>query len=126
MKYGYMDFVRTIHMDAAEHPKNIKPSTAGHSIGKWEGDVLVVDTVGFAPGVLGPLMGLMHSGQMHVIERFSVDANARTLTRNYRAEDPLYLKSPFIGVDTMALSGEPLTPYDCVELSGKNNVRPNL
>lgn len=124
IKYGYMDFVRTVRLNMTEHPKNTKPSTGGHSIGHWEGDVLVVDTIGFAPSVLIPIMGLMHSGQMHVVERFSVDPNEGILTRTYRAEDPLYLKGPYTGVDRMALSAEPYVPYNCVELSGKNNIRP--
>jgi hypothetical protein len=118
-----MDFVRTIHMNAA-HPKTIVPTTAGHSTGTWDGDVLVVDTVGFAPGVLIPLSGAMHSNQMHVVERFSVDPNANTLTRAYRVEDPLYVKNPYTGSDVMLLSKEPFVPYNCVELSGKNNLRP--
>lgn len=37
-------------MNLREHPSGIKPTRAGHSIGHWEGDTLVVDTVGFAPG----------------------------------------------------------------------------
>jgi hypothetical protein len=123
-KYGYMDFVRTIHMDVSQHPQKIAPSTGGHSIGKWDGDVLVVDTVGFQPGVLIPIIGLMHSADMHVIERFTVDPNAKTLTREYRAEDPEYLKTPFTGKDFMTLSDEPYSAYNCVELSGKNNIRP--
>ena len=123
LQYGYMDFVRTIHMNAA-HPSTITPTTAGHSVGRWEGDVLVVDTVGFAPSVLIPISGVMHSDQMHVIERFSVDPDRKTLTRAYQAEDPLYLKSPYTGTDVMLLSNEPFVPYNCVELSGRNNVRP--
>jgi hypothetical protein len=107
LKYGYMDFVRTIHMNQAEHPKNITPSRGGHSIGKWDGDVLVVDTVGFSPGVLIPIIGVMYSNQMHIVERFTVDAAAKTLTRTYRGEDPLYLKGPYTGQDVMALSNEP-------------------
>ena len=95
LKYGYMDFVRTVRLNAREHAKNITPSTAGDSIGKWEGDVLVVDTIGLKPSVLIPIIGLMHSGQMHVVERFSVDNTAGTLQRNYWAEDPLYLKTPY-------------------------------
>ena len=51
LQYGQYGFERTIHMNA-EHPANIAPTRAGHSIGRWENDVLVVDTVGFAPGVL--------------------------------------------------------------------------
>ena len=124
LRYGYMDFVRTVHMNLTEHPQKIQPSTAGHSIGKWEGDVLVVDTVGFKPGVLIPLSGLMHSGQMQVTERFSVNDETQTLTREFRATDPLYLKSVFTGNNLMDLSKEPYVRYNCVELSGKNNIRP--
>ncbi len=122
LKYGYMDFVRTIHLNQTEHPKKITPSTAGHSIGKWEGDVLVVDTVGFLRGVLIPISGVMHSAQMHVVERFSVSGD--TLTRTYRVEDPLYLKAAYTGSDVMSISREPYQKYNCVELSGKNNIRP--
>ena len=125
LTYGYMDFVRTIHMNMTEHPKKITPSTGGHSIGKWEGDVLVVDTIGFLPGVLIPLSGLMHSDQLHVVERFSVDNSAGTLTREYRGEDPLYLQAAYTGKDVQSLSAKPYTSYNCVELSGKNNIRPD-
>jgi hypothetical protein len=123
MKYGYMDFVRNVHMNMSEHPKKITPSRGGHSIGKWDGDVLVVDTVGFSPGVLIPIVGVMYSDQMHVAERFTMDPAAKTLTRTYRADDPLYLKGPYTGQDVMALSDEPYVRYNCVELSGKNNIR---
>ncbi|MGE3841539.1 MAG: DUF6152 family protein [Vicinamibacterales bacterium] len=123
LQYGYMDLVRTIHLNA-EHPKALTPSLAGHSTGVWDGDVLVVDTVGFAPGVLIPISGVMHSRQMHVIERFSLDAGGTRLIRDFRVEDPLYLKAPYVGQSVMVRSAEPYTPYRCVELSGKNNVRP--
>jgi hypothetical protein len=53
-----------------------------------------------------------------------VDPVAKTLTRTYQAEDPLYLKTPYTGTDVMTLSDEPAEPYRCVELSGKNNIRP--
>lgn len=120
---GYMDLVRTVHLNAA-HPNRIASSTAGHSTGTWDGDTLVVDSVGFKPSVLIPIAGIMHSDQIHVVERFTVDPLARTLTRAYRVEDPLYLASPYTGTDVMTVSAEPYTPYKCVELSGKNNERP--
>ena len=123
LTYGYMDFVRHIHLNTTEHPKKITQSTGGHSIGKWEGEVLVVDTIGFKPSVLIPISGLMHSDQMHIVERFSVD-NTATLTREYRVEDPLYLKAAYTGRDVMKISDEPHVRYNCVELSGKNNIRP--
>ena len=126
LKYGYMDLVRTVYLDQPKHPAKLQPSLAGHSIGHFEGSVLVVDTVGFAPGVLIPMMGLQHSQQLHVVERFSVDAAAGTLTREYRADDALYLRSEWSGRDVLKASGEPFKAFACVELSGKNNQRPGL
>ncbi len=123
MKFGYMDFVRTIHMNQSEPPKNVAPSRGGYSIGKWDGDTLVVDTTHLAAGVLIPIIGVMYSDQMHIVERFSFDPDKGMLTRTYRADDPLYLKGPYTGQDVMAISDEPYVPYNCVELSGKNNIR---
>ena len=124
LTYGYMDLVRVIHMNMTEHLKKITPSTAGHSIGKWEGDVLVVDTIGFKPSVLIPISGKVHSDKLHTTERFTVDNVAGTLTRDYVAEDSLYLQIPYKGRDVVALSAQPYQPFKCVELSGKNNIRP--
>jgi hypothetical protein len=124
LTYGYMDFVRTIHMDRTEHPKNAKPSRGGDSLGKWDGDTLVVDTMDFLPGVLIPINGVMHSGQTHIVERFTFDPATKTLTREYRADDPLYLVNAYTGRDMMEISSEPHVPYNCKELSGANNKRP--
>jgi hypothetical protein len=44
--YGQMGLKRTIAMNMKEHPANIKPTRAGNSIGRWDGDVLVVETEG--------------------------------------------------------------------------------
>ena len=46
--------IKRKHEHESVHPSTVKPSRAGHSIGRWEKDVLIVDTVGFAPGVLSP------------------------------------------------------------------------
>ncbi len=123
IKYGYMDLVRTVHLNTAVHPTNITPSRAGHSIGRFEGNTLVVDTVGFLPGVIVPQSGLMHSAAMHAVERFTVDNATGLLSRTYRGNDPRFLTSVYAGWDDLRLSDEPHTPYKCVELSGTNNVR---
>jgi hypothetical protein len=117
LKYGFMDLTRTIHLNQATHPANLKPSVAGHSIGKWEKDVLVVDTVGFAPGVLSADARTMHSAQLHVVERFTFDAQKHTLVRAYIAEDPLYFKGQYKGSDTMYAAEVPHAPYGCDDRS---------
>jgi hypothetical protein len=111
MEYGQMDLRRTIHMNMKTHPVNVKPSRAGHSIGRWEGDVLVVDTVGFMPGVLSA--PVRHGDKLHVVERFTLDPKTMKLTRAYVAEDPDYLKGQYTGSDTVAIADQPYAKDNC-------------
>ena len=64
-----------------------------------------------------------HSAQVQVIERFTVDRVTGSLRRDYRAEDPLYLQKPYQGSDVLQVADEPNRDFNCVELSGKNNLR---
>ncbi len=118
LRYGFMDLDRTIYLGMAEHPQNITPSREGHSIGSWEDDVLIVDTIGFAPGVLITRrdLSLMHSDQMHTVERFSYDVEKQSLLRTYVAEDPLYFTGQFTGQDTLYLSDVPFDTIACTDL----------
>ena len=118
LKYGLMDIERTIHMNMDEHPDDITPSRAGHSIGHWDDDTLVVDTVGFSEGFLRAGGGGLakHSDRMHAVERFTYDAETQGLTRTYTAEDPLYFTGTYSGQDVVYPSDVPFEPYACVEL----------
>ena len=112
--YGQMSLKRVVHMNMGKHPAGIKPTRAGHSIGRWEKDVLIVDTVGFLPGILnGPVL---NSDQLHVVERFSLDPKTMVLTRSYVAEDPVYLKGQYSGFDTVAVADQPYIADRCKEL----------
>jgi hypothetical protein len=59
-----------------------------------------------------------------VVERFEVAADRRTLTRTYTFNDPLFMQGTYAGQDSASLTTEQYAPYDCEELSGKNNQRP--
>ncbi len=113
LQYGQLGFTRTIHMNVANHPANIKGTRAGHSIGRWEKDVLIVDTVGFAPGVLSP--PILNSDKLHVVERFALDPDKMLLTRSYSAEDPVYFKGQFTGSDVIGVADLPYKPDPCSE-----------
>jgi hypothetical protein len=66
---------RRIFMDGRKHPDDPDLTYNGHSIGHWDGDTLVVDSVGFTPDTaLGPSQGYRHSDQMHIVERFRLTA----------------------------------------------------
>lgn len=115
INYGLFSFERIIHMDTGQHPANITPSYAGHSIGHWEADVLVVDTVGFEAGVIAP--PLRNSNQLHVLERFSLDPASMMLSRTYVAEDPVYFTDQYIGSDTVLVADVPYEAHPCTELT---------
>lgn len=78
---------RVIHLDGRSHPEDLKPSYHGHSIGHWEGDTLVVDTVGFNEKMWIDDVGTPHTDQLHLIERFS-RPNYGTLKYEITVDDP--------------------------------------
>jgi hypothetical protein len=115
LSYGRLGLQRTIHMNLSEHPASLEPSRVGHSIGRWEGDVLVVDTVGFVPGIL--VGTTPYSGELHVVERFSLDVETQQLTRAYTAEDPAYFAAVYSGSDSLIASNVPYSPEPCEDLT---------
>ena len=115
LEYGQFGLKRTIYMNLKEHPASIKPSRAGHSIGHWEDDTLVVDTAGFQPGFLNT--PVHNSDKLHVVERFSLEPAKMALTRNYTAEDAVYLKGKYTGSDTIYPADAPFNPGKCQELN---------
>jgi hypothetical protein len=112
--YGLYSFSRRIHM-TDKHPASVTPSNSGHSIGHWDGDTLVVDTVGFTAGVLVP--PTRNSDKLHVVERFTLDPKTFALKREYTAEDPVYLAAPYTGSDVVLLSETPFEKHPCEELT---------
>jgi len=113
--YGLYNFERRIHVGMAKHPDRLKPSYAGHSIGHWEGNTLIVDTVGFAAGVLSP--PTRSSEQMHIVERFTFDPQKFSLRRDYSVTDPVYLAAPYESYDIMYLSDVPFQKQPCKDMT---------
>jgi hypothetical protein len=78
--------VRHIYTDGRPHPSPWTPTGAGHSVGHWEGRVLVVDTVGLTPGAVPG--GGLRTAATHLTERFDVAPDGKTMTLTYTWEDP--------------------------------------
>jgi hypothetical protein len=104
IQYGQLNLKRTVYMNMQKHPPNVKPTRAGHSIGRWDGDTLVVDTVGFLPGFLN--FPTRHGDQLHVTERFTLDPKTWQLGRTWELEDPIYLTGKATGTDVPVLPAD--------------------
>lgn len=111
LEHGHLGFVRTIHLDMDEHPADIERSRTGHSIGSWEDDVLVVDTVGFSSGRLWGRIA--HGERLHVVERFSLNPSTMALTREVVATDPDYFDGEFRWTDVVYPSETPYVADAC-------------
>lgn len=84
--------LREIYMNR-QHLKDLDPTYSGDSVGKWEGDTLVVDTIGFNDRTWVDSGGLPHSEAMHVVERIRrVDRD--TLVDDLTVEDPKAFTQP--------------------------------
>jgi len=115
INYGLYSFERVIHMNMDAHPADLVPGYAGHSIGRWDGDVLLVDTIGFAPGVIAP--PVRNSAQLHIVERFSLNPETLELRRDFVAEDPVYYTDQYIGYDVVLPADVPYVAHACNELA---------
>jgi hypothetical protein len=78
-----------------EHPKDLKPSYFGHSVGRYEGDQLVVDTVGLNDKTPTDRFGTPHSDKLHVVERYRVIDEWTTLQVHVTVEDPESFTTPW-------------------------------
>lgn len=86
--------VRQIWTDGRGHPKGVPHSWTGHSIGHWDGDTLVVDTIGLNDGSWLDYQGNVHSDALHLVERLRrVDQN--TLSIRLTMEDPKAFTKPY-------------------------------
>jgi hypothetical protein len=87
MYFEYEHYVRQIFTDGREHPQDTNPTWMGDSIGKWEGDTLVVDSTGFNDKTWLDVSGHPHSEALHMVERMRrVDHD--TLLIDITIDDP--------------------------------------
>jgi hypothetical protein len=141
---------RTVYLNR-KHPEHVVPSYWGDSVGHWEGDTLVVDTVGIAvnpqTGSMGNY-GTPHSDMLHLVERWrflrdgetstapependsfdaaAVDKNGRHLRLTFTLEDPIAFRKPWsVTLDYMPLKAR-VREYVCAENARNPQVQPLL
>jgi hypothetical protein len=92
---GYGEY-RIIPTDGRKHPENanFELTYLGITVGRWEGDTLVLDSIGFIDTTWFGRGGLFHSSDMHVVERFTRQGDA--LLYDVTVEDPEVLVEPWV------------------------------
>jgi hypothetical protein len=93
MIYEYRNAVRQIYLDGRQHPENLELTWNGHSVGRWEGDTLVVDTVGLRDESWLDTGGHEHSTDLHVVEKFR-RTDFDTLEIERTITDPVSMSKP--------------------------------
>ena len=94
MKVDWMESERTMFLDGRRHPPAGDTFLHGHSVGRWEGDTLVVETTNFKEHPLGLSTSLPGSAQKRVTERFRLGQDGKSLNYSGVIEDPVYLARP--------------------------------
>lgn len=85
------DNVTRIIPFAASHPADVQPSRQGNSIGRWDGETLVIDTIAFEPDPSGLGANTPSSAGKHTVERLSLSPDKTRLRYEIAVEDPVYL-----------------------------------
>jgi len=107
MDVDWMDTERIIYLDGRRHPAATETFLHGHSVGRWEGNTLVVETTNFKEHAMGLSTGLPSSTQKRLTERFTLSPDRKGMVYSGVIEDPVYLTKP-------------------VEWTGRWEYRPNM
>jgi hypothetical protein len=122
LHHEWMDVRRIVHMTIKNHPKDGPRSSLGHSIGRFDGDALVIETGNYSAGVLNqyveqsgqPTRGLLHSAALTSIERLHLDAARQRLVVEIDLADPEFFNQPFQrSTVEYAPSNLKIEPFNC-------------
>jgi hypothetical protein len=122
LRHEWMDVKRVIHMNQKSIPKDAKRGSLGYSIGRMEGETLVIETGAYSAGVLNqyvempgqPTRGLLHSAALTTVERLRLDPTRQRLVLESEMTDPEFFKVPFPrATNEYAPSALKIEPFNC-------------
>src|ERR1700757_1045243 len=106
--------VRRVYLDVPHSP-NPKPTWYGESVGHYEGDTLVVDTIGLSRKTFVDAYRTPHSEKLHVVERWKLGGDGKTLEVTMTVDDPETYKQPWQAVLRYRQAAGPLSEAACAE-----------
>ncbi|HEY1239349.1 MAG TPA: hypothetical protein VGF16_02280 [Bryobacteraceae bacterium] len=111
---GNIHSYRQIFMDGRSHPTDLNPTWYGHSVGRWEGDTLVIDTVGFNDKFWFDFRGHPHTERLHTVERYT-RPDYGTLVNAITIDDPGAYAKPFTVTFSAHVFDGDIIEYICQE-----------
>jgi len=115
LRYGEWDARRTVYMDGRKRPANEPLSRLGFSVGRWEGETLVIETSGIRASRTP--WASAHSDQLHVVERYTRSKDGKALTLTATMTDPWSLREPVVIKHIWAWAPDQIiAPYDQCEI----------
>ena len=114
MIYSGDQQVRQIYLDVP-HSKTVKPSWYGESVGHFEGDTLVVDTVGLNTKTVVDNFRTPHSEKLHVVERWKIVEDGKGLEVTFKVEDPDTFNQPWLAKQRYRRAEGPMLEQVCAE-----------
>ena len=106
--------VRHVYMNVP-HSKSVKPSWYGESVGRYEGDTLVIDTIGLNTKTFVDQFRTPHTEKLHVVERWHMINGGKTMEVEVTIEDPDTFYQPWKGIVRWDRVQQPMEEYICVE-----------
>jgi hypothetical protein len=106
--------------DKLQHPDDLTPTWMGDSVGRWDGDTLVVDVTGFNDKTWLSGLGSIHTDKLHVVEKYRRNEDD-TISYEATVEDPGALTKPWV---TGSVLRKPVDvrveEYECIENNPDN------
>ena len=114
IRSGAFDYHQTVYLDGRGHPQDGERTYAGHAIGWWEEDSLVVDTRLFADHIDAYQIGVPSGAEKHVVQRFRLIEGGTRMEVEFMLEDSEYLVGSLTDTREMIYSPHiEISPFDC-------------
>ena len=119
--YEEWNLDRIIYMDGRDHPVDLTPTQLGHSVGRYDGDALVIASTGIQADIYYSFQsGGGYSEQVSVVERYTVQENPRRLELEITVTDPVTLTEPYVlGKTWVPTPGLEVLEDSCGDIPGQ-------
>ena len=121
IRYEYWNAVRNIYLDGREIPADAEPTRLGHSIGRFDDGVLIVETTKLIPSQISLIGNKFYlSEQARFIERYKMSEDGMRLDIEWSVIDPVNLRGPYTGVMAwLRAPGWKLHEWRCEAITGE-------